>query len=105
MSLLNSFEEFEKVGEVGDWCFQTLEDGRLMLFLRYPIKEEYANLGDYWEYSMTKKQGDIVRIPLSGTTEKPWNWNGNREFPTITPSINVVGRWHGFLTNGKIITL
>ena len=42
-----------------------------------------------------------------------WEWNGNRECPTITPSINCVtmdedGKpaggcgWHGFITDGHI---
>lgn len=31
-----------------------------------------------------------------------WNWNGNSERPTLTPSIqrNTPCRWHGHLTDG-----
>jgi hypothetical protein len=31
-----------------------------------------------------------------------WTWNGNREKPTLTPSIQKTSacRWHGFLTDG-----
>ncbi|TPK42325.1 MULTISPECIES: DUF6527 family protein [unclassified Mesorhizobium] len=29
-----------------------------------------------------------------------WEWNGNREKPTLTPSVHHVGHWHGFLTDG-----
>lgn len=39
-----------------------------------------------------------------------WGWDGNRERPTITPSINCIAEkdgkptggcgWHGFITNG-----
>lgn len=39
-----------------------------------------------------------------------WQWDGNRERPTITPSINCIAEkdgkptggcgWHGFITNG-----
>lgn len=29
-----------------------------------------------------------------------WNWNGNREKPTLTPSVHHVGHWHGYLTDG-----
>ena len=34
-----------------------------------------------------------------------WHWDGNREAPTITPSINCEQRcgWHGNITNGEII--
>jgi hypothetical protein len=41
-----------------------------------------------------------------------WQWDGNRERPTITPSINCLSEkdgkpvggcgWHGFVTNGVI---
>ena len=40
-----------------------------------------------------------------------WNWDGNRECPTLTPSINILQfdeagqqigeHWHGFLTAGE----
>jgi hypothetical protein len=41
-----------------------------------------------------------------------WGWNGDRERPTVTPSINCIAEkdgkptggcgWHGFITNGEI---
>ena len=34
-----------------------------------------------------------------------WEWCGNREAPTLTPSINAqrpVGGWHGWLTGGEL---
>lgn len=41
-----------------------------------------------------------------------WGWDGNRELPTLTPSINCLSEkdgkpaggcgWHGFITNGVI---
>lgn len=41
-----------------------------------------------------------------------WGWNGNKERPTLTPSINCIAEkdgkptggcgWHGFITNGVI---
>jgi hypothetical protein len=35
-----------------------------------------------------------------------WNWDGNIDKPTLTPSIqrNTACRWHGFLTAGEWIT-
>lgn len=35
-----------------------------------------------------------------------WNWNGDMEKPTITPSIQIIGgcKLHGFLTNGVFKT-
>jgi hypothetical protein len=41
---------------------------------------------------------------VAGVSVEPgrWQWDGNRERPTITPSIQIMDgcRWHGFLTNG-----
>lgn len=30
-----------------------------------------------------------------------WNWNGNTDKPTLTPSVHHVGHWHGWLTDGE----
>lgn len=29
-----------------------------------------------------------------------WHWDGNRETPTLSPSVHHVGHWHGWLRNG-----
>lgn len=48
-----------------------------------------------------------VVIPFkSAECEGPmWNWNGNKEKPTVTPSIRRLDgcMWHGFLTKGVFI--
>ena len=39
--------------------------------------------------------------PVSASPAGPvWSWDGNEDCPTVTPSINVIGCWHGFLTAG-----
>lgn len=41
-------------------------------------------------------------LPLN--REGGWNWDGNREAPTCTPSILQSGlpcKWHGYLTDGE----
>lgn len=30
-----------------------------------------------------------------------WQWDGSRERPTLSPSVNHVGHWHGWLRAGK----
>ncbi|MBW4708638.1 hypothetical protein KX928_12670 [Roseobacter sp. YSTF-M11] len=35
--------------------------------------------------------------PPKGTS---WNWNGSLSEPTLNPSINHVGHWHGWLRDG-----
>ena len=32
-----------------------------------------------------------------------WNWNGNREAPTLTPSVNCSRCWHGYIENGRCV--
>jgi hypothetical protein len=29
-----------------------------------------------------------------------WEWDGNRDAPTLSPSVHHVGHWHGYLRNG-----
>lgn len=59
--------------------------------------------------------GMLLKCPgcgrASGMDFKPrpspsWKWNGNRENPTLTPSINCVGccQWHGWLSQGVFFT-
>lgn len=43
-------------------------------------------------------------LPIDTFTAGPrWDWNGDRERPTLTPSVLFRGgcQWHGFLTNGE----
>jgi hypothetical protein len=53
-----------------------------------------------------------VRFRTEVSGERPsWNWDGNREKPTLTPSINILQmndkgeqigeHWHGYLTAGR----
>ena len=34
-----------------------------------------------------------------------WNWNGLDEKATLTPSIYPVGYWHGYLTDGNLVSV
>jgi hypothetical protein len=29
-----------------------------------------------------------------------WQWDGNEDAPTLSPSVHHVGHWHGWLRNG-----
>jgi hypothetical protein len=33
-------------------------------------------------------------------TDPSWTWDGNRQKPTLHPSVHWVGHWHGWLRNG-----
>lgn len=93
------FFDLNKNRQIGDWAFS---EDNLDIYLLYPIPSNYEN---------EPPTPDIVRIPVCKDgeeyprKEKPWTWNGSMNSPTVTPSINVIGRWHGFLTDGKLITV
>jgi hypothetical protein len=88
-------------GQIGDWCFMQFTE-RLVLFLRYPVTSE--DWVKFYQEAPELNQGDVVSLPLSGDKQPVWQWDGNREAPTLTPSVNVVGRWHGWLREGKLVT-
>lgn len=52
-------------------------------------------------------------VPLKPSDPEGWEWNGDRDHPTITPSIFFFNmhypeakcRWHGFITAGNFKTV
>lgn len=68
-----------------------------------------AEPGLYWIwFSCPCGCGAPSHLPI-GLNMKPaaspgrgatWEWDGNHEEPTLKPSIDHVGHWHGFLTAG-----
>lgn len=47
-----------------------------------------------------------ICIAPHGAHPKQWQWDGNRQKPTLTPSIHkqVGCGWHGWLRNGEWVT-
>ena len=93
--MLRKHDDLDKF-EIGDWCFVN-NDTRIWLLCPSQVDEH----------------GDLVNLPvhLSGThSAASWEWDGNREAPTLSPSILNHGRageparWHGFLRAGKLVT-
>ena len=41
-------------------------------------------------------------VPKASGDDQRWHWDGNREQPTLTPSLNKTWgcKWHGYLTGG-----
>lgn len=64
----------------------------------------------YWGYicfTCPHGCGAYHRLPIGLKSKPPkvegratWQWDGNRETPTLTPSIHHIDHWHGFLTKG-----
>lgn len=44
-------------------------------------------------------QGSLAFRPYT-QGKSSWAWDGNVEVPTLIPSINHRGHWHGYLTTG-----
>jgi hypothetical protein len=93
--LRENLDDLDKNGLKGDWCF--LNDGT-QLALRYG-DDPFTGLL-------------ILPIAAEVMPGKPhWQWDGDMEFPTLSPSILVNAYpgwnegWHGFLRNGKLITV
>jgi len=79
--------------KVGEWQFA---DNYTAIWIHVPDK----TLANRW-------LPGLVRLPISltGSDIPPvWKWDGNKEAPTLSPSIAVTGVWHGFLRNGKMET-
>jgi len=88
MALLKDLDELDTNGERGDWCF---------------INEDTYIAIRYGEDIIS-----TVVLPITGNSG--WKWNGNRDSPTLSPSILVYGKpdwnegWHGWLRNGILET-
>ncbi len=48
-----------------------------------------------------KSIAPVALRPVVDGSAQSWEWDGNLEAPTLTPSINHVGCWHGWLTGGE----
>lgn len=40
--------------------------------------------------------------PTDRGIEREWQWDGNEEKPTLSPSIHCPGLWHGYLRAGRL---
>jgi Family of unknown function (DUF6527) len=50
---------------------------------------------------------DIKRDPQGQNGGRPqWDWDGNKENPTFSPSINCEAHcgWHGYIRNGRCVS-
>lgn len=48
-------------------------------------------------------------IPRDGQNQNggtaQWDWDGNREAPTFSPSVNCTGCWHGYIEKGRCVSV
>jgi hypothetical protein len=87
--LLPGVADLLNVGALGDWAFAPAEETPA-IWIRTPDGT---------------KNGTMSRLPLSANG---WQWDGNCEAPSITPSIHRLPidgykpGWHGFMTAGEL---
>ncbi len=102
--LRKDFHDLTENGEIGDWAF--IRDDSYICIC-YPVASSYPEEPPLRDY---------VAIPINkpdpnSHTKIFWTWDGNKDAPTITPSIRVLGGsgqpdvWHGFLTAGKLTSV
>ena len=44
--------------------------------------------------------GALAPLYFKPEPSPSWHWDGNREQPTLTPSVHHQGHWHGYLKAG-----
>ena len=45
----------------------------------------------------------VALRPVVDGSPQSWDFDGNMDAPTLHPSINHVGCWHGWLRNGEFV--
>lgn len=100
--LKKDFDDLFANGEIGDWCFTSNHDGveDTYIFLIFPDTASRAGK-------------DFIMLPVKPDVHLPsghavWQWDGNKEAPTLAPSIGVGKppyRWHGYLEHGVLRTV
>lgn len=95
--LKRDWDDLHDNKRIGDWYF--MQDDRYIV-LTYPnLKPQH------FEDAI-----EVVSLPIHTAGQEvekqpSWLWDGNKEAPTLSPSINVIDRWHGYLKNGIIETV
>jgi hypothetical protein len=88
-----TIDGLEENGKKGDWCFRNRFD---LIVIQY---------GD-------NRIDEVVMLPISENPPQGsrfWKWNGDKEKPTLSPSILVYPRegfskgWHGYLRDGELV--
>ncbi len=94
MALRKDLDDLDEHGQKGDWCFLNNDE---LIAIRF---------GDDCFTGTT-----VLPIADNAMPGKPhWQWDGNKEAPTLSPSILVHAShysagWHGFLRAGKLETV
>ncbi len=94
--LRKDYQDLAENGVLGDWCFER-EDKYIVI--RLPDSE-------------TTERGSATGFPIHPDIHSKgvepgtyWEWDGNKEAPTLQPSLHWIGVWHGWMRAGEIISV
>lgn len=77
--------------KVGEYFFRTADNGQVWMNAMFP--------GD-----------NLACLPIRPMVDSKangghsWEWDGNREKPTLNPSVHAVGCWHGWVRSGRMVS-
>lgn len=77
-------------GKDGDWFIDERCTPRV-IYLRIPGDDSLSR----WELAPDG-------IAESERPRPSWRWDGNHDAPTLTPSLHLVGVWHGWMKEGRL---
>lgn len=100
MTLLPDHDTFDREAKTGDWVFLSGAPGTPYENHRY-IAIKLTDADDGVCILPIVTQGDYAD-PARARTD--WYWDGNREAPTLEPSIlhHSKVEWHGYMRAGKL---
>lgn len=89
------WSELSDIGNEGDFAWPSpkeTEDGR--------------SVGAHDFIYIVIPGGGVCRWGIDKPLENgcQWQWDGNEDAPTLTPSLHLVGTWHGWMRNGELVS-
>ena len=73
---------------------------------RFKFDDETIDGVPKWLYFRCRSHNHYCKVALRPHRQQngaSWQWNGDREKPTLEPSVNCVGCWHGWIRNGEFV--
>lgn len=69
-------------------------------WLSEPLPDRTRHFWFFTPDGSGQKQVITVGHGFKPAISPSWEWNGNLLSPTLSPSVNIKGLWHGWLRNG-----
>ena len=91
-------ERFEDLKEPGDYCFRGEHEGLVEMVLVVPV----GSPGAWSLYYLLLNRPDGGR-DMSTKDQFFFHWDGNRESPTILPSLRYFNDWRGWVRGGQLV--